>query len=69
MSTSEKFTICMSPVKESCNRSKAVLMRYIEKHSNGKVPGIHREQRPREATNFRGLVSTHLHVSMFIIRV
>lgn len=55
MSTDVKFNLCMSPVKDSCERSKGVLMRYVEKHSRGKVPGIHRSMRPRESTTFNGL--------------
>lgn len=55
MTTSEKFSLCVSPVKESCNRSKAVLMRYVDKHSIGKVPGVHRSMKPREAKTFHGL--------------
>lgn len=45
----------MSPVKEACNRSRGVLMRYVEKHSVGKSPGIHRSMRPKEAKTFHGL--------------
>ena len=55
MSTEDKFNMCMSPVKESCGRSKRVLLRYLERHSIGKVPGIHRTMRPREAKTFHGL--------------
>ncbi|KAL3792854.1 hypothetical protein HJC23_004779 [Cyclotella cryptica] len=55
MSTSAKFMLCMSPVKESCARSKAVLLRYVEKLSIGKVPGIHRSMRPKEPTSFSNL--------------
>lgn len=52
MSTAEKFTLCMSPVKDSCERSKGVLLRYVEKYSTGKVPGVHRSMSPREPTSF-----------------
>ncbi|KAL7519253.1 hypothetical protein ACHAWX_004038 [Stephanocyclus meneghinianus] len=55
MSTAAKFLLCMSPVKESCARSKAVLLRYVEKYSKGKVPGIHRSMRPKEPTSFNNL--------------
>lgn len=55
MTTAEKFNLCMSPVKENCSRSKGVLMRYVEKHSAGKSPGIHRSMCPREAKTFHGL--------------
>lgn len=55
MSTAAKFMLCMSPVKESCARSKAVLLRYVEKYSTGKVPGIHRSMRPQEPSSFHNL--------------
>lgn len=39
LSSGDKFSLCMSPVTESCPKSKAVFMRYIETYANGKVPG------------------------------
>ena len=39
LSPGDKFSLCMSPVTESCPKSKAVFMRYIETYANGKVPG------------------------------
>ena len=37
LSPGDKFSLCMSPVTESCPKSKAVFMRYIETYNNGKV--------------------------------
>jgi len=39
LSPGDKFSLCMSPVTETCPKSKAVFMRYIETYSNNRVPG------------------------------
>jgi len=69
LSPGDKFSLCMSPVTESCPKSKAVFMRYIETFSCGNVPGLHRVMRPRPASSFDHLTelcSVHNHLELFI---
>ncbi len=53
----EKFMLALSPISEGCQRSKNVLMRYVQKHVNGEVPGLHRTMRPKAATSFDHLTN------------
>lgn len=69
MPSTVKFTLCMSPVNESCPRSKRVLMRYVEMYVSGKTPGVHRSMRPREATSFHNLTelcTVHHELELFL---
>lgn len=69
MTAVEKFTLCMSPVQKNCPKSKNVLLRFIEKYSSGKVPGLHRTMRPRPAKSFdqlADLCSVHNQLELFL---
>ncbi|KAL7527736.1 hypothetical protein ACHAXR_007600 [Thalassiosira sp. AJA248-18] len=69
MTPLEKFAICMSPVNESCPKSRRVLLRYVEKYSSGKTPGIHSSMRPKPAKSFEhlsDLCSVHHQLELFL---
>jgi len=69
MSPAEKFVLCMSPVNENCVRSRNVLLRYVEKYTTGKVPGLHYSMQPKAAKSFdhlADLCSVHHQLELFL---
>ena len=69
MTPEQKFVLCMSPVQENCPKSRNVLMRYVDKLTNGKVPGLHRDMRPMPPKSFDHLSSlckVHQQLDLFM---
>ena len=69
MCVEDKYRVLMCPINESCPKSKKTLMRYLEKYSSGKVPGVHREMRPRPVKSFDSLADlcgVHSQLELFL---
>ena len=69
MSTADKFVICTAPLNEKCAKSKNMLMRYLEKHTNSEVPGLSYSMQPKAAKsldNLSDLCSLHLQLELFL---
>ena len=67
--TELKFTLCMSPVRETCPRSKRAFQRFVETFSKGRSPGVHFSLIPRPAKNFNhlsDLCSIHSELELFL---
>ncbi|KAL9191173.1 hypothetical protein ACHAXT_000879 [Thalassiosira profunda] len=69
MDASQKYSLCLSPVRESCPHSKRVLMKYVESYTHGKVPGVLHSMRPRPAKSldkFSALCNVHHQLDLFV---
>ena len=69
MSSVEKFDICTAPLNERCVKSRNMLMRYLEKHTNREVPGLSYSMQPKAAKsldNLADLCSLHHQLELFL---